>query len=129
MSYQLPLVIYDPECPLCLRFKQGLEFLDKSLHFASVHDDEIYKNFHSLNKSDCLEKVHLITSESKILRGIEVVDYLAETLPGISKFAWLLEKDQGRKAKEFFYQKVEELREITKKKNEGDCDECPRKKN
>lgn len=75
----------------------------------------------------CLEQVHMITSDCRILKGREVVDELTETLPGVSKFAWLLDNDQGKKVKDFFYQKVEELREISKQKSEGDCNQCPRK--
>lgn len=126
MKYHLPLVLFDPECPLCLRFKQGLEYLDKNLNFVSAREHEIYSQFPELSRQECLEKVHMITEENKILKGIEVVDYLAVKLPGISKFAWLLESDQGQKVKEYFYQKVEELREITRKSHE-ECDQCPRK--
>jgi len=126
MKYHLPVILYDPECPLCLRFKQGLEFLDKNLQFLSVRDDQVYTEFPELNRQECLEKIHMITKEKKIISGPEVVDELMKTLPGVSKFAWLLENEQGKKVKEFFYQKVEELREITQKKQE-DCNECPRK--
>ena len=124
MNDHLPIILYDPECPLCLRFKQGLEFLDKSLTFVSARDDQIYLFFPELDKKACLEKVHLITSERLILAGPEVVDYLVKTLPGVSKFAWLLENEQGRKVKDFFYHKVEELRELSTKKD--DCHQCPR---
>ncbi len=126
MKYHLPLVLYDAECPLCLRFKQGLEFLDKNLNFVSARDEDIYSVFPELSRQECLEKVHLITEEKKILKGPEVVDYLANRLPGVSKLAWLLETDKGQKVKEYFYQKVEELRELSKKSSE-DCDQCPRK--
>jgi predicted DCC family thiol-disulfide oxidoreductase YuxK len=126
MNYQLPLILYDPECPLCLRFKQGLEHLDKSLNFVSARDEEIYKLFPELHRDFCLEKVHLISSDKKILAGPEVVDFLLATLPGVSKFAWLLDNEQGKKVKDFFYQKVEELRELTNKKD-SDCEQCPRK--
>lgn len=124
MIYQLPLILYDPECPLCLRFKQGLEFLDKNLNFVSARDEEVYREFPELNRQDCLLKVHLITNEKVILKGPEVVDYLVTTLPGVSKFAWLLDNDQGQKIKDYFYQKVEELRELSTKKD--DCKQCPR---
>ena len=126
MKYHLPIILFDPECPLCLRFKQGLEYLDKTLNFISVKDEEIYTEFPELNRQECLEKIHMITSDKRIISGPEVVDELVKTMPGVSKFAWLLENEQGKKVKDFFYQKVEELREITRKKQE-DCDECPRK--
>src|SRR4051812_291672 len=127
MKYQLPLILFDPECPLCLRFKQGLEYLDKDLNFVSAREDEVYIQFPELQRQDCLEHVHMITSDNRTLKGSEVVDQLIKTLPGVSKFAWLLENEQGKKAREYFYQKVEELREITKQKSEGDCNQCPRK--
>lgn len=124
MKYHLPVILYDPECPLCLRFKQALQFLDKDMSFISVREDEIYKDFPELDRQQCLEKVHLITRENTILSGPDVVDYLVKTLPGVSKFAWLLDNEQGKKVKDFFYQKVEELREMTTKKD--DCKQCPR---
>ena len=126
MKDQLPLILYDPECPLCLRFKQGLEHLDKSLNFISARDESVYQRFPELNRELCLEKVHLITEDMKIHSGPEVVDYLLGKLPGVSKLAWLLDNDQGRKVKEFFYQKVEELRALTTKKD-ADCEQCPRR--
>lgn len=125
-NYHLPLVLFDPECPLCLRFKQGLSFLDKNLTFVSAREDEIYALFPELNRQDCLETVHMITADKKILKGPAVVDYLVETLPGVSKLAWLLDNEQGKKVKNFFYEKVEELRELSNKKD-SDCNQCPRK--
>lgn len=125
MNDQLPFILFDPECPLCLRFKQGLSFLDKNLTFISARDSAIYERFPELNRQECLETVHMLTSERKILKGPEVVDYLVATLPGVSKLAWLLDNEQGKKVKDFFYQKVEELRELSTKKDSG-CGECPR---
>ncbi|WPU65789.1 thiol-disulfide oxidoreductase DCC family protein [Peredibacter starrii] len=127
MKYHLPLVLYDPECPLCVRFKQGLEYLDKSLNFVSVREDEVYTVFPELSRQDCISKVHLITPDKEILTGPEVVDYLVKTLPGVSKLSWLLDNEQGQKVKNYFYEKVEELRELTQKKQE-ECDQCPRRR-
>lgn len=126
MKHHLPLVLFDPECPLCLRFKQGLEFLDRDLTFVSARDEAIYEDFPELIRQDCLVTVHMVTIDRKILKGSEVVDYLVKTLPGVSKLAWLLDNEQGKRVTEFFYRKVEELRDIVQKKNEGDCNQCPR---
>lgn len=125
MNYHLPLILFDPDCPLCLRFKQGLEHLDKRLHFVSARDEAVYADFPELNRQDCLEKVHMVTSDRRVLVGSAVVDELLKTLPGVSKFAWLLDNEQGKKVKEFFHQKVEELRELSLKKK-SDCNQCPR---
>lgn len=125
MKYHLPLVLYDPECPLCLRFKQGLEYLDKNLCFISARDEEAYTEFPELSRQACLEKIHMITQDRKVLVGTEVVDYLLQSIPGVSKLAWLLDNDQGKKIKDYFYQKVEELREQSQKKD-SDCNQCPR---
>ena len=99
--------------------------MDKRLHFVSAREDEVYLAFPELSKQECLEKVHMITTERQVLAGQAVVDHLLVTLPGVSKLAWLLDNEQGKKVKDFFYQKVEELRELTRKKEEG-CDQCPR---
>ena len=124
MNYQLPLILFDPECPLCLRFKQGLQYLDKSLTFVSAREDAVYQEFPELNRQECLEKVHMVTLDREVLKGPEVVDFLVMTLPGVSKLSWLLDNEQGKKVKDYFYQKVEELRELSTKKD--DCKQCPR---
>lgn len=126
MKYHFPLVLFDPDCPLCLRFKQGLEFMDKNLCFVSARDEAVYVEFPELTRQACLEKVHLVTQERQVLVGPAVVDFLAQRLPGISKLAWLLDTDQGKKVKDYFYQKVEELREQSNKQD-SDCQQCPRK--
>ena len=100
--------------------------MDKSLCFVSARDEKIYVEFPELSRQECLEKIHMLTIDRKILVGPEVVDFLAHQLPGISKLAWLLDNEQGKKVKDYFYQKVEELRELSQKKD-GDCNECPRK--
>lgn len=124
MKYQLPLILYDPECPLCLRFKQGLQYLDKNLTFVSAREDEVYQIYPELIKEECLEQVHLITADRTVLAGPQVVDYLVKNLPGVSKLAWLLENEKGKKVKDYFYQKVEELRELSQKKHS--CGQCSR---
>jgi len=100
--------------------------MDKNLTFLSARDEAAYQEFPELDRQECLKKIHMITKERKIVSGPQVVDELLKTLPGVSKFAWLLDSDQGQKVKDFFYQKVEELRELSNRKD-SDCEQCPRK--
>ncbi|MFY7991668.1 MAG: thiol-disulfide oxidoreductase DCC family protein [Bacteriovoracaceae bacterium] len=125
MESMKAVLIYDAECPLCARFKQGLELMDtsKKLRFVPLQDAQLFEEFPELNQEDCKSQVHLITEERKVLKGSEVVDYLIKSLPGVSKLSWLLDSESGKKATQFFYQKVEELREILKEKE--DCNQCP----
>lgn len=122
MKYQIPLLIFDPDCPLCLRFKQGLELMNKEVSFVPLTDKEVFETFPILNEEECHLQVHLLVSEDRVLKGPEVVDYLLESTPMVSKLAWLLDNPAGDKIKDFFYQKVEELREIVKEKQ--NCTDC-----
>lgn len=97
--------------------------MDKNLVFISAREEEIYARFPELNRQECLEKVHLIKAPGEFISGPEVVDYLISTLPGVKKLGWLLDSNQGARVKNFFYEKVEELRDLSTKKN---CSSCPR---
>ncbi|MFZ4712524.1 MAG: thiol-disulfide oxidoreductase DCC family protein [Bacteriovoracaceae bacterium] len=107
-----PLLIYDSECTLCTRFKQTVERLDSAhkLNFSSIHQEEIYSQFPNLKKEDCHKIIHLIDENGKIHQGPEVIQYMAHIIPSISKFAWMLDTDVGKKALDFFYQKVNDIR-------------------
>lgn len=98
--------------------------MDKNLTFISARDDEIYQRFPELSRQECLEKVHLIKAPGDVISGPAVVDYLVEKIPGAKKLSWLLDSDQGKKVKSFFYDKVEELRQLSIKNNS--CSSCPK---
>lgn len=109
-----PVILYDDKCALCTRFKDGLKFLDihKHLDFTPLSQaDEVYLKYPDLNKELCHETVHLIDENDNILKGAEVVEYLIKFYPGVSKLAWLVESEVGKKAIKFFYDKVNELRQ------------------
>lgn len=122
----LPVLLYDSECTLCTRFKQSLERLsfDLKLNYLSIHDEEI-KNLPLMIDTESLHsEVHLIDSELNIYKGPEVINYLAKHIKGIKRIAWLLETNVGKKASEFFYKKVNELRDSQLK---SDCPKCKKK--
>lgn len=122
MKYQFPLIIFDPDCPLCLRFKQGLEMMNKDITFIPLTDEQIFIDFPHLTREECSKEVHLLVDENTAIKGKEVVDYLLESTPMVSKLAWLLDNPTGDKVKSYFYDKVEELRSIVKEKQS--CPSC-----
>lgn len=128
---KLPVLIFDSECPLCVRFSQGLKLLDKSnkYNYASVQDDEVYKKLSFLNKEECEEVVHLVVSKDEIYRGPEVIEYLLKEIPAVEKFAWLLDSDKSKDAMNAFYNKLNEVRKIIKRKGCTGCGGASRRKN
>lgn len=125
MELKPPLLIYDAQCPLCLRFKQSLERLDSSgrLSYVSLDQIEVFQQFPQLDSSACAARVHYLREDGAVLTGGEVIAELLKHYPGIGKIAWLLETDVGKKTVEFFYQQVENVRQKMKADEEA-CGTC-----
>ncbi len=121
-----PILIYDGDCPLCVRFKQALEFLDKDgrIQVVSLQSDELFEKYSQLSKSECEKEIHLLQDDGEVLSGPKVIEYLVSIFPGVRKFSWLVESESGKKAVNFFYDKVNELREKVKK----DCPGCSKER-
>jgi len=122
MTLKRPILIYDSECSLCERFKKALDFIDKEERIEKVPLQEkwLYQEFEELTEEDCLEVIHLIDTEGRILKGPEVVEFLVAFYPGVKRFSWLIESESGKKAVDFFYDKVNQIRKNLK----DDCPDC-----
>lgn len=119
------IIFYDDDCTLCKRFKQAIELIDssKSVTFRSIYEEEIYEEFPQLDFDACEEEVHMI-HEGKIYKGSQVIEELIKVIPGVKKFAWLIEKDSARSALDAFYGQINDMRGMQKKK----CFRCGSKK-
>lgn len=108
---KLPILIYDSECTMCNRFRQGVQRLDihNQINCISLHDEKLYEHFPEITMEQCKETIHLL-APNEILTGSQVIEYLIGIIPGVKKLSWLLETGQGKKTIEFFYRKVNELR-------------------
>ena len=124
MEFKLPLLVYDAECPLCVRFKQGLERLDahQRVSYVPLQDVEVFQKFPQLDRTACAAKVHYLREDGAVLVAGEVVTELLKHFPGVDKFGWLLDSEVGRKTVDFFYEKVEAYRRISQEKS---CERCP----
>ena len=122
-----PVLLFDSECALCVRFTQGLKFLDKKkiINLLPIQDEAIYEEFTFLNFEDCSEVIHLIDEDGKVHKGGEVIKYLALKIPGVSKLSWLIESDSTQKAMDAFYEKVNSVRKSNQEKR--NCTSCGRR--
>jgi len=113
MELKLPLLVYDADCPMCVRFKQGLERFDVNnrVSYVPLTDEEVFKLYPQLNRESCRAVVHYVREDGSVVVGGEVITEPLKHFPGAQKLAWLLESEMGRKTAEFFYQKVEAVRQ------------------
>jgi predicted DCC family thiol-disulfide oxidoreductase YuxK len=119
---QPPILLFDSECHLCVRFKDSLSMVEgaEKITAVSIHDEKIYEEFPALNKEKCQEKVHYITSDSTILVGEEAIEHLIKLYPIVNKFSWLIESNMGRKAVDYFHSMTNKYRKTLIKK----CPTC-----
>lgn len=118
---QLPLLLIDSECSLCVRFEQALKrAVGDKVHTISLYEESLYMHFSELNKDMCLEEIHLITETEAILKGPEAIEYLIGQFPVVKSFSWLIENDMGKKAVDYFYKMTNKYREKLK----NFCPEC-----
>ena len=123
----VPVILFDDKCTLCRRFKDALQFLDKEnrLSFVSIHNRREIHDLNTnlkleLNKKELAETVHLIDESYSLHRGVEVVEYLIKFYPAAAKLRWLLESNRGKKAVQFFYDKVNQF----KRSKVNPCRDC-----
>jgi predicted DCC family thiol-disulfide oxidoreductase YuxK len=128
MKHSTPCILFDPDCPLCLRFKQILERLefDIDLSFYPIDDLGLKESFPQLNLEEVHAEVHLVLDDENqsLLKGPEVIKFLTLHNESVKKHAWLLETNVGQKASELFYQSVNKVRESL----HNHCPKCKNKK-
>ncbi len=122
-----PCLLYDPECPMCLRFKQAIERVpfDQEITYRPINDQDLVSDFPFLSKEDYHKEVHLVIEKDppKVLVGAEVIEYLAKHNPQVKKLAWLLDTKVGEKASEVFYQSLNKIRQSL----QNHCPKCKKK--
>lgn len=123
--YKLPVLIYDEECSLCLRFMQALEKLPGTEKITKIplQDENLYHHFTELKMDDCFEEIHYIDEEGQILKGNQVPEVLISKFPNVKKFSWLIESQMGQKAIDYFHHMASNYRKKLKK----DCPGCNKK--
>ncbi len=121
-SFPLPIILYDRECHLCVRFMNSFKRMPNTsdYSFIPIQNEEIFSTFPQLNREECFETLHLIDENGKILKAGEATSFLIEKFPMVDKFKWLIEKDMGKKTISVFYDVVNKYRKAIKKS----CPKC-----
>jgi len=111
-KFKTPILLFDDTCLMCTRFKQALDLIpgSENIQKVSIYESDIYKQFPQITMKECEQVVHLIDENGNIHKGGEVIRYLAKTIPYISRLAWLLDNEAGKKATDLFYQAVNKVR-------------------
>lgn len=125
MELKLPILIYDAQCPMCVRFKQGLERWDvsKRVTYVPLDHTEVFVRYPQLSPAACAAQVHYLREDGVILSGGAVITELMKHFPAVGKLAWLLETDIGKKTADFFYKQVDGVRQKMKADEEA-CGTC-----
>lgn len=114
-TIKTPVLLFDHECSLCVRFKQSMERLtmEKTIYYTSAHNPNVYEQFTNLEKEQCLKTIHLVLDEKgeEVLTGEKAIEFLITLNPNIKKFTWLIESKMGQKALDFFYHAANKYRE------------------
>lgn len=114
-------LIFDDNCPLCVRFKQSFERVyQDEIRFRPLSDESVFSDFPFLTPEGCSKDLHLVQDEQNFWVGAEALSKLVSHFPYADKFKWLYESDNGKKAVDYFYAKTHELRERLK----SNCPGC-----
>ena len=119
----MPVMIYDRECPFCLRFQQALEKLmsnNPQITFMPLQERDVYHRYPQLDPQLVAQELHVINEQGQILTGTMAVSYILQLVPLAEKFIWLLDTTSGQKAIDYFYQQVKKRREVLKNR----CGPC-----
>jgi predicted DCC family thiol-disulfide oxidoreductase YuxK len=112
---RFPILLFDEECSLCLRFKQSVESVagKERINTISLHNPDVYGRFSFLSKDRCQAELHLLLGDdaSDLLCGGDALSYLVNLFPAIKKFSWLIDSGAGQKAVKFFYKTANLYRE------------------
>ena len=123
-KYDLPIILFDSECSLCVRFKQSLDRIGASdkYNMISLHDEYVYELYPFLNKEQCQEAIHMVDENKQIFIGSDTLEQIVKNYPAVSKFSWLIESEMGKKTLDLFYSMSNRYRDSLLNK-------CPKCKN
>jgi len=86
------VLIYDGECPVCAKTVEWIRARSDpdAFEYLSCHSGEIAKRFPRIEKSACLQAMHLVLPGRKVLIGERAALEILKQLHGYRRLACLL---------------------------------------
>ena len=85
-------VLYDGQCSLCRRSIQALQARDTRgrLEATDLHQADLPRLHPALDRTACLQEMHVITPDGVVLRGFDAFRHIALQLPSTAWWAGFL---------------------------------------
>ena len=83
-------IIYDSNCSLCCGCMEWIKLkaiTKNSFRFVSCNSEKRVVQFPSVQKEDCFESIHVITSQKKVLKGDNAIPEIVARLKKYNKLA------------------------------------------
>ncbi len=79
-----PVLIYDGECPVCIRAVEWIRARSDPgvFEFISCHSHDLTRRFPSIDKAACLRAMHLVFPDGKVLIGERATPEILRRLRG-----------------------------------------------
>ena len=83
----IPVLIYDGECVVCRKTVEWIRarMAPDAFEFLSCHADELAQRFPSIEKSACLQAMHLVLPDGRVSIGERAVPDILRRLP---RYRW-----------------------------------------
>ena len=84
-------MLFDPDCPLCVRFKSWVARWDEegAIRFLALDDPTLMQQFPKLDLARARDELTVLNRLGQRFEGIEALRQLTAALPGISALKWV----------------------------------------
>ncbi len=86
------VLIFDNSCALCRAFATSIARMGTHdrVRCRPLQDKSVFTDFPQLDRSACMEEIHLVDSDGVVHVGAEVLEVLAEPFPMVRHLSTLL---------------------------------------
>lgn len=103
-------LLYDAECPYCVKFSSLLRQFDTAMQIETVSLQNHFRGDDSISLEALREELHMLGPASEIFRGTDAVQKIISLVPQTIFFKWMIDRFWGRKGSEMLYAAMKKFR-------------------